>query len=131
VTTGGKGAAVLVDSNGQLGTVSSSRRLKYDIQNMGEASGDLLKLRPVTFRYKQAQDDGSHPLQYGLIAEEVADVYPGLVQWNRACSARGTRPPITTVGQWGHVCLASDGHSIFCIAGGLGICQARKCFLGA
>ena len=83
VTTGGKGAAVLVDSNGQLGTVSSSRRLKYDIQDMGEASGDLLKLRPVTFRYKQAQDDGSHPLQYGLIAEEVADVYPGLVQFDK------------------------------------------------
>jgi len=32
----------------------------------------------VTFRYKQAQIDGSHPLQYGLIAEEVADAFPDL-----------------------------------------------------
>lgn len=46
---------------------------------MGEASSDLLKLRPVTFRYKQGQNDGSHPLQYGLVAEEVAGVYPDLV----------------------------------------------------
>jgi len=74
VTTGGTGAAVLVDANGQLGTISSSRRFKDDIQDMGDASSDLMKLRPVTFRYKQAQEDGSHPLQYGLVAEEVAEV---------------------------------------------------------
>jgi hypothetical protein len=36
----------------------------------------------VTFRYKRAQADGSHPLQYGLIAEEVAKVYPQLVQYS-------------------------------------------------
>ena len=46
---------------------------------MGNASDELLKLRPVTFRYKQAQNDGSHPMQYGLVAEEVATVDPGLV----------------------------------------------------
>jgi hypothetical protein len=79
VPTGLPGAAVVVDANGQLGTMSSSRRFKDDIQDMGDASSDLMKLRPVTFRYKQAQEDGSHPLQYGLVAEEVADVNPGLV----------------------------------------------------
>ena len=43
-------------------------------------SGDgLLRLRPVTFHYKPQYDDGSHLLQYGLIAEEVAEVYPDLV----------------------------------------------------
>ena len=42
-----------------------------------------MKLRPVTFRYKQAQEDGSHPLQYGLVAEEVAEVNPGLVQFDK------------------------------------------------
>jgi hypothetical protein len=72
--------AVLVDSNGQLGVNPSSRRFKYDIQDMDETTKSLLRLRPVSFRYKQAQNDGSHPLQYGLIAEEVADVYPELVQ---------------------------------------------------
>jgi hypothetical protein len=70
---------VVIDSNGNLGTVSSSRRYKEDIQDMGEASDGLMQLRPVTFRYKKAFDDGSKPVQYGLIAEEVADVYPDLV----------------------------------------------------
>jgi len=76
----GTGVAIVVNSNGQLGTMSSSRRFKFDIQDMDDASDKLLQLRPVTFRYKQAQGDGSHPLQYGLIAEEVADAYPELVQ---------------------------------------------------
>jgi trimeric autotransporter adhesin len=80
VTTGDADAvAVFVDSNGQLGTTASSQRFKEDIQNMGNASSDLLSLRPVTFRYKQAYRDGSKPLDYGLIAEEVAAVYPDLV----------------------------------------------------
>jgi hypothetical protein len=79
VTTGVNNAvAVVIDSNGQLGTVSSSQRFKEDIQDMGDASSGLLRLRPVTFRYKQAYTDGSKPLDYGLIAEEVAQVYPGL-----------------------------------------------------
>src|SRR5262249_39887675 len=42
------GAAVLVNSDGMLGTIASSRRFKDDIQDMGEASSDLMKLRPVT-----------------------------------------------------------------------------------
>jgi hypothetical protein len=70
---------VMIDSNGQLGTVSSSRRFKEQIQDMGDASSDLMRLRPVTFRYKKPFVDGSQPTQYGLIAEEVAEVYPDLV----------------------------------------------------
>ena len=46
---------------------------------MGSASSGLMKLRPVTFRYKQAYTNGERPLQYGLIAGEVAEVYPDLV----------------------------------------------------
>jgi septal ring factor EnvC (AmiA/AmiB activator) len=38
-----------------------------------------MRLRPVTYRYKQPFGDGSKPIQYGLIAEEVAEVYPDLV----------------------------------------------------
>jgi hypothetical protein len=70
---------VVIDSNGQLGTVSSSRRYKEDIHDMGDASHGLLRLRPVTFHYKKPYADGSKPIQYGLIAEEVAEVYPDLV----------------------------------------------------
>jgi hypothetical protein len=70
---------VLIDSAGQLGTVSSSRRFKEDIQDMGDASNGLMRLRPVTFRYQKPFADGSKPIQYGLIAEEMAEVYPDLV----------------------------------------------------
>jgi len=38
-----------------------------------------MRLRPVTFRYQKPFADGSRPVQYGLIAEEVAEVYPDLV----------------------------------------------------
>ena len=80
ITTGNNDAIpVVIDSAGQLGTVSSSRRFKEDIQDMGDASNGLLRLRPVTFRYQRPFADGSKPVQYGLIAEEVNTVYPDLV----------------------------------------------------
>ena len=44
-TTGADAIQVLIDSSGQLGTVSSSRRYKEDIQDMGRASAGLLDLR--------------------------------------------------------------------------------------
>ena len=75
VTTGNNDAVpVVIDSNGQLGTVNSSRRFKEDIRDMGDASIGLLRLRPVTFRYRKPFADGSRPIQYGLIAEEVEDI---------------------------------------------------------
>jgi len=77
------GVGVVINSSGQLGAPTSSRRYKEDIQNMGDASRGLMDLRPVTFRYKKAAEDGSKPLQYGLIAEEVAEVYPDLVVYNK------------------------------------------------
>jgi polyhydroxyalkanoate synthesis regulator phasin len=80
VTTGNNNAVpVVIDSNGQLGTISSSQRFKEDIHDMADASNGLLNLRPVTFRYTKPYEDGSKPLDYGLIAEEVAEVYPDLV----------------------------------------------------
>ena len=80
VTTGvADGIFVLVDSAGQLGTVSSSRRFKEEIRNMGDASDRLLQLRAVLFRYKHEVAGEDRPLQYGLIAEEVAEIFPELV----------------------------------------------------
>ena len=70
------GSQVLINSEGQLGVLVSSARYKRDIQDMGAYTEGLLKLRPVTFRYKE---DPEATLQYGLIAEEVAKVYPELV----------------------------------------------------
>ena len=53
-------------------------RFKEDVHDMNDASRRLLDLRPVTFRYTQAYGDGAKPIQYGLIAEEVAEVFPEL-----------------------------------------------------
>ena len=69
---------VVVKANGRLGVPVSSARYKRDIRDMGNASAGLLRLRPVSFRYKQ---DPNGTLQYGLIAEEVATVYPDLVTY--------------------------------------------------
>lgn len=66
---------MLINGSGQLGVASSSRRYKDDIRDMGDSSSRLLELRPVTFRYKQRYADGSKPIDYGLIAEEVAEVF--------------------------------------------------------
>jgi endosialidase-like protein len=81
VTTAGAAIPVLIDNSGQLGTISSSQRTKEAIEPMGEASRGLGRLRPVTFRYREATADGTRPRQYGLIAEEVAEVYPDLVAY--------------------------------------------------
>jgi hypothetical protein len=75
-TTNANAIPVMVDSAGQLGTVSSSRRFKKQIEPMDTASEVLLALKPVTFRYK---NDKSGMLQFGLIAEEVAEADPDLV----------------------------------------------------
>lgn len=76
------GVAVFVTGTGKLGTVTSSRRVKEDIREIGEESDGLMRLRPVAFRYKP-EIDPTGLSQYGLIAEEVADVYPDLVVYDR------------------------------------------------
>jgi uncharacterized coiled-coil protein SlyX len=67
--------AVGIDASGKLGTVLSSRRFKHDIKPMAEASEAILALKPVTFHYK---NDAKGTPQFGLIAEEVAQINPDL-----------------------------------------------------
>jgi hypothetical protein len=70
---------VVVNGNGQLGTgVISSMRYKEDVRDMTAAPDQLLALRPVTFRYRPevAPEGDPRAEQYGLIAEEVAQVNP-------------------------------------------------------
>ena len=76
MTGNGNAIPVLIDSAGQLGTTSSSRRFKHEIKPMDKASEAILALKPVTFYYK---NDHSATPQFGLIAEDVADVNPDLV----------------------------------------------------
>jgi Chaperone of endosialidase len=70
------GAAVYVTSSGQLGVLASSERYKTAIEPMGENTKKLQQLRPVSFHLKS---DPKGAVQYGLIAEEVAKIYPELV----------------------------------------------------
>jgi hypothetical protein len=72
------GIPVIVNSGGRLGTTTSSVRVKEDVRDIGAESDGLMSLRPVAFKYKASHEPGRLP-QYGLIAEEVAEVYPELV----------------------------------------------------
>ncbi len=82
------GSAVYVTSSGQLGVLASSERYKTAIAPMGGSTGKLWNLRPVTFHLKS---DPKGALQYGLIAEEVAKVYPELVIRDEAGHIQGVR----------------------------------------
>jgi len=73
---GADAVPVSIDSSNKLGTITSSKRFKKDIKSMNDASTSVLALRPVTFRYKS---DNTNTPQFGLIAEEVAEVNPDLV----------------------------------------------------
>ena len=73
---------VTINSSGRLGRANvSSHRYKHDIKPMEKASEALYALKPVSFRYNK-EYDGTQTLAFGLIAEEVADVYPDLVGRN-------------------------------------------------
>jgi hypothetical protein len=79
VNQGGPAMPVFINTGtGQLGTAapSSSRRFKREIKAMDKASEAILGLKPVTFEYKS---DKTNTAQFGLIAEEVAEVNPNLV----------------------------------------------------
>jgi hypothetical protein len=77
VTSSG-GTAVFTNSDGKLGTTTSSRRFKEGIKPMDKASEVLLALKPVTFRYKEEIDPAGIS-QFGLVAEDVETVNPDLV----------------------------------------------------
>ena len=80
VVGNGDGVNVIVDSDGQLGTVNSSRRFKKDIKPMDQTSEAILTLKPVIFHYKdQDTKKAENTHQFGLIAEDVAEVNPELV----------------------------------------------------
>lgn len=72
------GTTVVIDGNGQLGTLASSKRFKQEIKPMKNASEAIFELNPVTFRYQHEIDPNEKP-QFGLVAEEVEKVDPDLV----------------------------------------------------
>ena len=72
------GVSVIIGPGGKLGTVVSSARFKEEIKPMAKASEAILKLKPVSFRYKHELDPASIP-QFGLVAEQVEKIAPELV----------------------------------------------------
>jgi hypothetical protein len=76
--TSSGGIAVFINSDGKLGTNTSSRRFKEEIKVMDKTSEALFALKPVTFRYKK-EIDPAGTSQFGLVAEEVEKVNPDLV----------------------------------------------------
>jgi trimeric autotransporter adhesin len=73
-----RGVGVIIDSDGHLGTVTSSARFKDEIKPMDKASEAILALQPVTFRYKNELDPEGIT-QFGLVAEQVEKVNRDLV----------------------------------------------------
>jgi hypothetical protein len=83
--------SVTITSAGRLGRGNvSSRRYKHDIQPMDQASEALYALKPVSFRYNK-EYDVTQTLAFGLIAEQVAEVYPDLVGRNAAGQPESVR----------------------------------------
>jgi hypothetical protein len=70
---------LFVDNTGKIGFITSSARFKEDITDM-ESVDWLYSLRPVNFTYKTDLDK---KIQYGLIAEEVEQVKPEFVSYDR------------------------------------------------
>lgn len=70
-----------IDKEGNVtttGTIngSSDARLKTNINTMTGALDNVLKLRGVTFNWKESSDNRLH---YGFIAQEIEKVFPDLV----------------------------------------------------
>jgi hypothetical protein len=77
VSGGGTDTVTVNLTTGLLGHLSSSRRYKEEIKPMDSASETLYRLKPVTYRYKK-EIDATQSLDYGLVAEDVAEVDPNL-----------------------------------------------------
>jgi trimeric autotransporter adhesin len=88
--TNNLGSAVFIDANNKLGTLTSSKRFKEDIQQMGTVSEALFALKPVTFHYKK-QIDPAAKSQFGLVAEDVEKVNPDLVVRDKEGNAYSVR----------------------------------------
>lgn len=73
-------------TNGQIGLTTSSRRYKENIQDLEITNFD--KLHPVSFTFKY---DESQTKNYGLIAEEVAEIFPEMVVFNKEGQAESVR----------------------------------------
>jgi len=81
VLTTGSIVPVSINDRGELGTVVSSARFKQDIRPLNDdVLKKIMQLQAVVFRYK---NDTENRENIGLIAEEVAQVFPELVIYDQ------------------------------------------------
>lgn len=76
-------ANVFIDSStGLISRSTSSLRYKTDVEDLTDEEGDaVLSLRPITY-LSSAPNDNQELRHFGLIAEEVAEVDPRLVEYS-------------------------------------------------
>jgi trimeric autotransporter adhesin len=84
------GIGVLVNSDGKLGTTTSSPQFKEQIKPMAQVSEALFALKPVSFRYNKGNDPAGTS-QMGLVAEDVEKVNPDLVVRDKEGKAYNVR----------------------------------------
>lgn len=79
------GAPVLISTGDQLGVSTSSRRYKTDISSELTAgwAERAYDLQPVHFRYKTAASEPDAEMTFGLIAEDVHEIFPELAIWRK------------------------------------------------
>ncbi|MFA6170407.1 MAG: tail fiber domain-containing protein, partial [Candidatus Margulisiibacteriota bacterium] len=78
----GAGTVLVISATGEVYPQSSSQRYKKDIVEYRIDVKKVGRLRPVRFRWKETTAT-PNVLDFGLIAEEVAEVYPELVGRNQ------------------------------------------------
>ncbi|OGC12372.1 hypothetical protein A3K48_07970 [candidate division WOR-1 bacterium RIFOXYA12_FULL_52_29] len=77
----GAGTTLVITSTGEVVPQSSSRRYKKEIVDYQVDSAKFNSLRPVRFKWNDVSATPNQP-DFGLIAEEVVEVYPELVALN-------------------------------------------------
>lgn len=106
LNTGAATASLCLDSNNQMKRntdaetcIASSERYKENIAKLSDLTSDLLKLEPVSFRYKE----NNKVTHYGLIAEQVEKIDPTLISYDDKGEPNGIR--------WSHIItLLIQGH---------------------
>lgn len=88
--------AVYSTNNGVLTNSSSDRNLKTNINTLNNSLNKILKLRGVTYYWKNKKKMGSQK-EIGLIAQEVQKEYPELVGTNSDKTLSIDYPKITAI----------------------------------
>jgi hypothetical protein len=86
--TATSGTALILDGSNQVRLLTSSERFKEDIRTVCVFDPTIKErfkaLRPVTFRYKYADEKSNDPeISIGLIAEEVVKLFPETVNLDK------------------------------------------------